>query len=328
MFKTPIVLFLFKRANSTRKILDRIRQVEPEKLYVICDEGRTEQERLLVREVRAVVDECVDWPCEVIRDYADQNRGVFAQIGLGALKVFECEERAIFLEDDNLPEVTFFSWCEQMLDAYERDERVVWVCGTNYLGESHPADGSDIYFTQHLLPCGWASWAHKFKNYYDKDFHLADEAGWLNRFRNSYTDRRLYVQQRESVLGELERAERGERFRSWDFHMVFSIKMQGLLGIAPSHNQITNIGVDEFSTHGSKTGNRMTDRFCNIPSSPMPVPCELPEVVKIDKNFERSIGKIILQPWDRRAKDALKRMLGVPREMSIKEWVLSWKKRA
>lgn len=328
MLKTPVVLFLFQRADSTREIINRIRQVEPAKLYVICDEGRNEAERLLVREVRAVVDECVDWPCEVVRDYAEENRGVFAQIGLGALKVFEHEERAIFLEDDNLPEMSFFSWCEQMLDAYEYDERVVWVCGTNYLGESRPSDGSDIYFTQHLLPCGWASWANKFVRYYDKDFHLADEAGWLKRFRESYNDRRLYVQQRESVLGERERAKRGERYRSWDYHMMFSIKMQGLLGIAPSHNQITNIGVDEFSTHGSRTGNRMTDRFCNVPSSPMPVPCLLPEEVKIDKNFERSIGKIILQPWDRRAKDAFKRMLGVPREMSIKQWMRSRKKRA
>ena len=91
MLKTPVVLFLFQRADSTREIINRIRQVEPAKLYVICDEGRNEAERLLVREVRAVVDECVDWPCEVVRDYAEENRGVFAQIGLGALKVFEHE---------------------------------------------------------------------------------------------------------------------------------------------------------------------------------------------------------------------------------------------
>ena len=325
MIKTPVVLFLFKREESTRRILERLREVEPAKVYAICDEGRNAEEKELVRKVRAVVDDCIDWPCEVIHDYASKNRGVYDQIGLGALRVFEKEERAIFLEDDNLPETTFFAWCEQMLDAYEDDERIAWICGTNYLGESRPVDGSDIYFTQHLLPCGWASWADKFKKCYDKDLSMTDEPGWLERMRNAYADRRLFVQQRESVLGERERRDEGKRYRSWDFHMIFSIKMHGLYGIAPSRNQITNIGVDEFSTHGSKTGNRMTDHFCGIPSYPMPMPCVIPEKVQIDPVFEKKIGAIILQPFDRRLKDALKRALGVPRELSIKQWILNGK---
>ena len=328
MINTPIVLLLFKRVDSTRRIIGRLREVEPTKLYVLCDQGRDENERKLVREVRSVVDECIDWPCEVIRDYADENRGVYDQIGLGALRVFEHEERAIFLEDDNLPESTFFAWCEQMLNVYENNDKIVWVCGTNYLGESRPADGSDIYFTRHLLPCGWASWAAKFRRCYDKEFSLTNEDGWLDRMEASYEDRRLFVQQRESVLGERERRDHGERYRSWDFQMAFSIRMQNLLGVAPSRNQITNIGVDEFSTHGSKTGNTMTDRFCNVPSYPMPVPCHVPAEVKVDEEFERAIGEIILQPWDRRAKDALKRVLGVPRGMSIKQWVLGSRKGA
>ena len=328
MVNTPVVLLLFKRADSTRRIIERLRQVEPAKLYVLSDEGRDENERTLVRKVRSVVDECIDWPCEVIRDYAGENRGVYNQIGLGALRVFEREERAIFLEDDNLPEPSFFAWCEQMLDAYVNNERIVWVCGTNYLGESRPADGSDIYFTRHLLPCGWASWASKFIRCYDKDLSLSDENGWLERMKASYEDKRLFVQQRESVLGERERRDRGERYHSWDFQMAFSVRMRNLLGVAPSRNQITNIGVDEFSTHGSKTGNVMTDRFCNIPSYPMPVPCRVPSEVRVDERFERAIGKIILQPWDRRVKDALKRVLGVPREMSIKQWVLGGRRGA
>ena len=72
----------------------------------------------------------------------------------------------------------------------------------------------------------------------------------------------------------------------------------------------------------------MTDRFCNVPSHPMPVPCRIPAEAIVDEGFERAIGKIILQPWDRRAKDVLKRVLGVPRDMSIKQWVLNGKRGA
>lgn len=321
MFDIPVVLFLFKRLDATKQILERLREVQPSKLYVICDQGRNDEEMLLVNGVRTLVDEEVDWPCEIIRDYATSNRGVYEQIGLGALRVFEKEEAAIFLEDDNLPETTFFSYCKQMLANYADDERIVWVCGTNYLGSSTPHDGSDIYFTKHLLPCGWASWASKFKKYYDKDFSLAERPGWERTLKTKYEDRRLYVQQIDSVKREIGRKKRGERYNSWDFHMAFSIRMNNLYGIAPSRNQITNIGVDEFSTHGSKTGDAMSDRFCGVPSYPMPEPCSVPDRVSTEMRFESAIGRVILYPLGVRARIWIKKKLGVPDGVGFKEWM-------
>ena len=107
-FDIPVAMFIFKRKDTVLRIIDRIREVKPQTFYLIADEGRNEEEKALVKDCREAVEKAIDWDCNLIKNYAMENRGVHAQIGMGALWVFEREERAIFLEDDNLPEVSFF----------------------------------------------------------------------------------------------------------------------------------------------------------------------------------------------------------------------------
>lgn len=327
MLDTPVVLIVFKRLDSTRMILERVRTVQPKKLYIISDQGRNDEEIALVKQVRDLIEDMVTWECELVKDYANENRGVYEQIGMGALRVFQTEERAIFLEDDNLPEVSFFSYCEQMLEAYKDENQILWVCGTNYFGITEAQDGSDIHFTQHLLPCGWASWANKFTKYYDKDLRLTEDPDWERKLRAAYRDKRLFVQQSDSVKREIKKKLTGERYHSWDFHMVFSVKMNGLLGIAPTRNQITNIGIDEHSIHGAKAGDEMTERFHNVPSYPMPSVCKIPDEIKIDSVFEKKTGEVILYPLGVRFRMRIKKILRVPDGMRFRDWLRIGKNR-
>ena len=99
--KNPIALFLFKRKDTVLRIIDQIRKVQPDRIYLLSDQGRSLEEKCRVQETRDAVEAAIDWPCEVIKLYAEANRGVYENIGLGAKRVFESEERAIFLEDDN-----------------------------------------------------------------------------------------------------------------------------------------------------------------------------------------------------------------------------------
>ena len=132
-FQIPVVLFFFKREDKTLKVLDKIAQVKPIKIYLISDGPRDEKEAIRVETTRAKVEGFIDWDCEVIKNYSSENKGVYDRIGLGAKWVLSQEESAIFLEDDNLPELTFFRYCEELLSRYRDDTRVLWICGTNYM---------------------------------------------------------------------------------------------------------------------------------------------------------------------------------------------------
>ena len=115
-FDMPVVLLLFKRYDAALRIIERLREAQVSKLYIMADEGRNDEEKALVREARQAVENAIDWDCQVIKNYAEKNRGVYGNIALGAKWVFEREACALFLEDDNLPEITFFSFCREMFE--------------------------------------------------------------------------------------------------------------------------------------------------------------------------------------------------------------------
>lgn len=95
-FDIPVCLFIFQRKDTVLRIIDKISQVKPKKMYLISDQGRNDEEIARVLECREAVENAINWDCEVIKDYAEKNRGVFENIGMGALRVFEKEETAIF----------------------------------------------------------------------------------------------------------------------------------------------------------------------------------------------------------------------------------------
>lgn len=321
----PIALFLFKRKDTVLEIINVIRKYHPDKLYLISDQGRNDEERKIVKEVRAAVESAIDWECDIVKNYATKNRGVYENIALGALEVFKIEEKAIFLEDDNLPDFSFFRYCEELLEMYENNDKILWICGTNYFSSIRGENNEKYYFTQHLLPCGWASWAKKFTKFYDKDLKLLDDESAMKCFKESYKNKILYKQQLKYILNEKENLKKYEKYNSWDYHMLLSIRAQNLYGIMPYCNLIKNIGVDDNSIHGGNSMNNvMTARFCEVETGTMTFPLEQYQNIEINDTVEKRIGQIIQYPFNLRMRilivNIMKKILGIDEDESLKEY--------
>lgn len=295
-FDIPVVLFIFKRYKTVLQIIDRIRQVKPRTVYLIGDGTRNIDEEAKVLEAREIIEKSIDWDCNIIKNYASSNRGVYENIGKGAIWVLKQEKSAIFLEDDNLPEISFFYYCRELLERYENNQEILWINGTNYLGEYFPENNADYVFTKHLLPCGWASWSEKFINFYDGDLLSLGDLEKQNNFKKSYNSEILFQQQWHSINTTKRKLELKNPV-SWDFQMCYSIRANMLYGIAPRTNQIKNIGVDSDSTHGGTSMNiEMTSRFCGVESKKLSLPLKHPEKIELDKEFEDMNDKIIRWP--------------------------------
>jgi len=293
-FNIPVVLFLFKRAEKSRKIIEKLTEIRPTKIYLLSDAGRTCEEQLQVEVCRKTVEASITWDCEVIKRYAAKNIGIYENIAEGAKWVFKREIYAIFLEDDNFPEITFFKFCEDMLKKYEKDFRVLWVCGTNYLKEYCPADGSSYVFTKNMMPCGWASWSDKFIKFYDGELTLWKNEYIKKRLQKEYINKKHFIQDAYNFDYELDAIKRFGRFYSWDYQMALSMRTHNLYAIVPKYNQIKNIGVDSESTHGGK--DLMAHRFCNLPTKPLDFPLTHPTAFLLDLTFEKNVSKIIVDP--------------------------------
>ncbi len=143
--ETSVVLIIFRRPHQTRKVFERIREARPAKLFVVADGPRTPEEKLLCDQTRAVTG-LIDWECEVFRNFSDENMGARQRVSSGLDWVFEQVNEAIILEDDCLPHLSFFGYCDELLKRYREDDRVWSISGDNFHRGQVRGDGS-YYFS-------------------------------------------------------------------------------------------------------------------------------------------------------------------------------------
>ena len=115
MFKleTPVAFIIFNRPDTTERVFAEIAKAKPPKLLVVADGARTNKigEAEKVAATRAIIQR-VDWDCEVLTNFSEVNLGCKVRVSSGIDWVFEQVEEAIILEDDCLPDPTFFRFCQ------------------------------------------------------------------------------------------------------------------------------------------------------------------------------------------------------------------------
>jgi len=99
----PVAFFVFNRPGPTEKVFARIAEARPPVLFVVADGPRPSRPDDVDRcaAVRRIVDD-VDWPCRVVRLYADSNLGCTARVVSGIEAVMgDLRSRGVeFLEYD------------------------------------------------------------------------------------------------------------------------------------------------------------------------------------------------------------------------------------
>ncbi len=266
---TPVALLIFNRPNTTDRVFEAVRQVAPKKLFVVADGPRPDRpdDAEKCKAARAIV-ERVDWPCELFTNFSDENLGCGLRPATGISWVFENVEQAIILEDDCLPDPAFFRFCEELLEKYRDDQRVMHVGGSNFLfGRAQIEDS--YYFSRYPLCWGWATWRRAWRHF---DFELRDwpslrQNKWLDQFlgdkRASWHWSRLFDYVRERGQSHI-----------WDYQWILSCWRRDGLCITPSVNLVSNVGYGKEATH-----TRRRSRFAEVPREAMSFPLRHPKTV-------------------------------------------------
>jgi hypothetical protein len=276
-FDVPVAVFIFNRPGSVSKVLEAVKKANPPLLFVIADGPRANhpEDKHLVSQARAVVEQ-IEWPCEVLRAYSDVNLGCDRRIATGLDWVFGIADRAIVLEDDCLPDPTFFPYCEELLERYENDERVQMISGSNVTGIS----GSYSY---HFSNCyhiwGWAGWARAWRHYDESmlEWPSLRDAGWLRSHLHS---------RRGAEMAQVffDGAYAG-RLPQWDFYWAFTGWRRNALSIIPRVNLVQNSGYGAGATH-QVDGNHP---FAGIPARAISFPLRHPPQVKVLRKADRAV---------------------------------------
>ncbi len=247
---SPVAFFVFNRPEQTRRVFAAIAAARPSHLLLVADGPRanTPDEEIRCEEVRKIVSS-VDWPCKVETNFSSHNLGCRRRLISGLSWVFSLVEEAIILEDDCLPDPSFFRYCAELLQRYRNSEQIGLISGYNPIAAPFPSEYS-YFFTKMVLIWGWATWRRTWLQYDEK------MAAWPS-LKDSilgpiWPDRhhRLYW---ETIFDSMYR---GSGPDTWDYQLVFTSWANHWLNIVPRHNLIANIGFGADATH-TKTENSL-----------------------------------------------------------------------
>ena len=277
---TPVILLIFKRPEQTAKVFEMVRQVKPPKLLVVADGPRPDKpgEAEKCAATRAIV-EGVDWDCEVLTNYADTNLGCKQRVSSGLTWAFEIVEEAIIIEDDCVPEVSFFRYCEELLERYRDEPKVMSITGENTHG--YQANDSSYYFSQYSFYWGWATWRRAWK-LFDGDLKLwagLKETNWLRNLLQNPEATEYWADIFDSTYNG---------FNSWGYGWTFACMVnQGLCAIA-NNNLISNIGFGADAAHHTWS----VDEIGNLPVAPLQFPLQAPSKIAKDEAGDLEIDAI------------------------------------
>jgi hypothetical protein len=287
MYNTPILFLIFSRPDTAARVFERIREIRPSKLYVAADAARADRpdEAKRCAEARAIIDR-IDWACELKTLYREKNMGCKLAVSEAITWFFEQEEYGVILEDDCLPDISFFPFCEELLIRYKDDERIGHIGGDCFFPELVTRNQSyDFCSFAHIW--GWASWRRVWKNYDVNFFYWTHYKKDKNKRNSLFTGLREKIYFSSSITDAIEGI---NGINTWDTQYFFMLRTQHQLCIYPSVNLVTNIGIGDINgTHTTKKNEKVYVNSQSIPLTLLHPPYIISnreiDITTIKKNF-------------------------------------------
>ncbi len=282
----PVRINIWVRPECQRKQFEVLRQARPSILFLQSDGGRNEKEWEAINNNRLLYETSVDWECEIHKIYETQNRGLYTMSQITREYIWERVDRCIFLEDDHIPSVSFFSFCAELLEKYKDDQRIEMITGNNVFTQYPDAEPYDYFFSE----IGWsiwgiATWRNRAEQreyplkYRDNDYIkkcMKDNMSvfWFNK-ANGYCNGRL-------VDGHVPGGEY--------YHMANSV-LYHRLSIIPTKNMISNIGTDGEHAKSNRMSKKRKKGFFELQTFELTESIRHPEYIIDDKNYGKMYSK-------------------------------------
>lgn len=286
----PVRINVWIRPECQRKQFEVLKQACPSVLFLISDGGRNEKEWEAIRANRAIFENEIDWDCKVYKIYEEKNNGLYTMSRKGANLIWSIVDRCIFLEDDSIPSVSYFKYCEELLEKYKDDMRILCICSMNLAGVWENAN-SDYFFAERAPICGQAMWK---RSYMQRDFELnyGKDTYTMNLLRRKLKKDKAFL---NTVEGYAENPRWGGHVPGGEFFGRLAVYTQNQLYIVPKYNMMCNIGCTEDSEHASEYrllphGIR---RIFNMKTYEYELPLKHPSHVMADEEYMKIEDKIL-----------------------------------
>lgn len=205
----PILIIGYKRPILLANLLSVIDNLKIKyKLYIFIDGFKDEIAKKDVVECQQI---CESSSLEPTTYFSKTNLGC-SRGPINAINwFFKNEKFGVILEDDCVPDISFFSYCKELLIRYKSDERVFHISGNQF--DTLKNIKYSYVFSRESHNWGWATWLRAWEQY--EYFNLEGD----------------------------------EDQTIWDFQWQTKILEKGGVTILPKVNLVKNVGYGPEATH-------------------------------------------------------------------------------
>ncbi len=275
---TAVLFLVFNRLDTTKQVFEAIRKAKVPRLYIASDGARESQEdeEEKVASVREYILKNIDWECEIETLFRKNNFGCKYAVSGAIDWFFKNEEMGIILEDDCLPSLSFFWFCEELLERYKNNPRIMHIAGMTYVEKPDNDELYSYHFARVGGIWGWASWRRSWE-LYELEMQSYPQAKIEKIFDDLFVGEKklkeLYLKWFDQAYGNT---------NTWDFQWTYTKIINNSINIMPASNLVKNIGHGiENATHTSSDDGR----YSNLELKEIDLPLKHPKFIVIDRIF-------------------------------------------
>ena len=237
----PVLLIGYNRPDLITRVLDSLLDLPISKLYISIDGPKSLSDLEKVKSVQKVI---------LVHQFSRNQKYRFMQQNLGckyhvldSLKwFFDFEAEGIILEDDCLPDVSFYNFCKSSLDLYRNVPEILMITGTNFDLKKYQQPISMFSIFPHVW--GWASWKDRVENYL-REVENPEITSPIKAIKNT---RGLGIIN-SFYWALISLNMKFNKIDTWDYQLaLYSFKNRMLTLVSPI-NLIENIGFNSESTN-------------------------------------------------------------------------------
>jgi len=299
MFNTPISYLFYNRPHCVKITFPTLQKLKPRKLYLVADGPKSPKDKPLCEESREIVESLVNWDCEIIKLYSENNLGLAHRTVSALDDIFKYEEELIFVEDDNFADPSFFDFCQILLNKYKNENKVYHIGGCNYFETAVDKKNShDYIFSARMFGWGFATWKRAWSQ---MDLSMKN---WANEDKDSFLNKWCLTRNQRKIMKQVfdQHCMNPDPW-AWSYAWIYACWSNDGLSITPSRNLISNIGFSRTATNTKMTNKDIVyiPQKRNALSS-----ISHPNAVLRDYQFEKKSLRLEKTPLHRRIWNKLK----------------------
>lgn len=284
--KTAILIIGFKRKDTLEQVLSSVKMVNPKKIYIALDGPREKNEDDFAKtgDVHKLCDS-IDWCADVRKKFRTENAGCKRNVEEAISWAFETEERLIILEDDIVASVSFYRFCDEMLEFFVDNQRVWNICGYSPIDFSNQYNAS-YYFSSCGGIWGWATWKDRWEK----------RDTTMEQITNDNIKKKVISLFKRKAHGKLQYTYYLNTYKEinegisqgWDYTWSFSGLKNDSYILMPIKSLVQNVGFGNDSLHGG----RPSSPFAQVKANEMDFPIKHLKTVETNMNFDAQVMKM------------------------------------